>query len=84
MSQQWLRSHQPFERQKEYYKELTNIDLREKMYSEKMKEIEESYLPFGIIDDGLGEEEIVDNEGNRWQVERTNRILEDSGHNVFF
>ena len=68
----------------EYYKELTNIDLREKMYSEKMKEIEESYLPFGIIDDGLGEEEIVDNEGNRWQVERTNRILEDSGHNVFF
>ena len=27
---------------------------------------------------------IVDDEGNRWQVERTDRILEDTGHNVFF
>lgn len=68
----------------EYYKELTDVDLREKMYSEKMKEIEESYLPFGIIDDGLEEEEIVDNEGNRWQVDRTNRVLEDTGHHTFF
>ena len=67
-----------------YYKELTDIDLREKMYSEKMKEIEESYLPFGIIDDGLGEEEIVDNEGNRWQVDRTDRVLESEGHHTFF
>ena len=68
----------------EYYKELTNVDLREKMYSEKMKEIEESYLPFGIIDDGLGDEEIVDNEGNRWQVDRTDRVLESEGHHTFF
>ncbi len=68
----------------EYYKELTDVDLREKMYSEKMKEIEESYLPFGIIDDGLEEEEIVDNEGNRWQVDRANKVLEDTGHHTFF
>ena len=72
----------------EYFKELTNIDLREKMFSDKMREIEESYLPFGIIDDGLEEEEIVDNTGQRWQVERTHeridQMLEEQGRHSFF
>ena len=68
----------------EYFKELTNIDLREKMFADKMREIEESYLPFGIIDDGLGEEEIVDDTGQRWQVERVDRMLEEQGRHSFF
>ena len=68
----------------EYFKELTNIDLREKMFADKMREIEESYLPFGIIDDGLGEEEIVDDTGQRWQVDRVDRMLEEQGRHSFF
>ena len=66
-----------------YFKELTDFDLREKMYSEKMKEIDESYLPFGFIEDGLEPETFVDNEGTRWNTDRTDRRLEEAGHNIF-
>ena len=53
------------------------------MYSEKMKEIDESYLPFGFIEDGLEPEIMIDNKGQQWTVERTDRMLEEAGHNVF-
>ena len=53
------------------------------MYSEKMKEIDESYLPFGFIEDGLEPETFVDNEGTRWNTDRTDRRLEEAGHNIF-
>ena len=72
----WLTNQQ-------YFKELTDFDLREKMYHEKMKEIDESYLPFGFIDDGIEQETIVDDTGTRWSVERTDRSLEEAGHNVW-
>ena len=54
------------------------------MFADKMREIEESYLPFGNIDDGLGEEEIVDDTGQRWQVDTVDRMLEEQGRHSFF
>jgi hypothetical protein len=35
-----------------YFRELTSIDLRLKLYNEQQKMLEESMLPFGLIDDG--------------------------------
>ena len=43
----------------------------------------QSYLPFGFIEDGLEQETIIDKDGQRWSVERTNRMLEESGHHLF-
>ena len=46
-----------------YFKELTNLDIRHKLYMEKQRMLEEQMLPFGIIVDGKpdqSQEEIVD------------------------
>ena len=55
--------------QQRYFKELTDLDLREKLYGDKMKEIEQDLVPFGVIDDGLEQESFMDNEGRRWFFE---------------
>ena len=39
----------------EYFKELTSADIRSNLYNENIKAIEDSVLPFGIIDDGRDE-----------------------------
>jgi len=55
--------------QQRYFKELTNIDLREKLYADKMKEIEQDLVPFGIISDGMEEETFVESDGTLWRVD---------------
>ena len=70
--------------QQQYFKELTDMDLREKMFSEKMKEIESNMLPFGIIDDGLEPATFVDTSGQVWTEERIDRQLDQDGHSIFF
>ncbi|NDC95868.1 terminase [bacterium] len=35
-----------------YFRELTNIDLRLKLYNDQQKILEENILPFGLINDG--------------------------------
>jgi len=53
-----------------YFKELTDLDIRTKLYQEKMQQIEEDLAPFGFVDDGLEETSFIDNEGNRWHIEQ--------------
>jgi hypothetical protein len=48
-----------------YFKEITDIDIRQKIYNQKMEAMEDDILPFGILEDG-GQEVIVDNTGQRW------------------
>lgn len=57
----WLTSQRMF-------KEITDMDIRTKMHDDLLKSIEEEMLPFGFINDGLNEGEIVDNEGCMWTV----------------
>ena len=38
--------------QQRYFKELTDQDIRQKMFAEQMKLIEEELVPFGFIEDG--------------------------------
>ena len=51
-----------------YFKELTNQNARQQMYAEQQKLIEEDMSPFGFVDDGInaGEEETIDEYGDRW------------------
>jgi hypothetical protein len=52
-----------------YFKELTNMDIRKKMWEEQMETLEQDMLPFGIIDDGLEEETFKDDKGTVWTVD---------------
>ena len=38
-----------------YFKELTNQDVRAKLYEEQQNAIEQDMAPFGFIDDGLND-----------------------------
>ena len=52
-----------------YFKELTNMDIRKKMWEEQMETLEQDMLPFGIIDDGMEEETFKDDKGTVWTVD---------------
>ena len=55
--------------QQRYFKEMTNMDIRKKMWEEQMETLEQDMLPFGIIDDGQEAESFKDNEGTVWTVD---------------
>ena len=55
--------------QQRYFKELTNMDIRKKMWEEQMETLEQDMLPFGIIDDGREEETFKDDRGTIWTVD---------------
>jgi len=38
------------------------------MWEDQMETLEQDMLPFGIIDDGMEEEIVVDTEGQTWNV----------------
>jgi hypothetical protein len=50
-----------------YFKELTDVNLREIMYKKRIQEIEEEMLPVGFVDDGQQEELVFDESGNLWK-----------------
>jgi len=55
--------------QQRYFKDMTDLDLRQKMYEEFEEQFEQDMLPFGIIDDGREEDTYTDNTGQTWEVE---------------
>ena len=53
-----------------YFKELTDNDIRERMYKEQQNQLEQDMAPFGFVDNGIDnphEQEEVDEYGNRWE-----------------
>jgi len=52
--------------QTDYFKELTDQDVRKRLYEEQKNAIEQDMAPFGFMDDGMGEDNFVDDEGDRW------------------
>jgi len=51
----------------DYFKELTDQDVRKRLYEEQKNQIEQDMAPFGFMDDGLtGSESFVDVDGDRW------------------
>ena len=50
-----------------YFKELTDNDIRERMYLEQKDQLEQDMAPFGFIDNGIDEPEVeIDEYGTRW------------------
>jgi hypothetical protein len=47
----WLTTNQ-------YFRDLTDVNVRAKIYQQQMDQIEDDLTPFGFIDDGLSNEEI--------------------------
>ena len=54
--------------QQRYFKDMTDLDLRQKMYEDFEEQFEQDMLPFGIIDDGREESTYTDNSGQVWEV----------------
>jgi len=54
----------------DYFKEMTENDVRKRIYEEQKEQIEQDMSPFGFITDGLNEEtSFVDNDGDRWHTD---------------
>jgi len=47
-----------------YFKELTDIDIRQRIADEKLREMDEDLLPAGFYDDGMGEDPMSLDGGN--------------------
>ena len=62
-----------------YFKELTNMDMRQTMMKEQQDALEQDMAPFGFVVNGLEDEnigEVVDEYGTRW-----NPVVRDYGSN---
>ena len=55
--------------QQRYFKDMTDLDLRQKMYEDFEEQFEQDMLPFGIIDDGREENTYTDNTGQIWEID---------------
>jgi len=56
--------------QQDYFKEMTDNDVRKRIYEEQKNQIEQDMAPFGFISDGFEDmDSFVDNEGDRWNVD---------------
>ena len=54
----------------DYFKEMTDDDIRKRVYDDQRDQIEADMAPFGFIQDGVSEEtSFVDNDGDRWHVD---------------
>jgi hypothetical protein len=49
----------------DYFKELTDQDVRKRLYEEQKNQIEQDMAPFGFMDDGMGDDSFVE-DGDRW------------------
>ncbi len=52
--------------QMDYFKELTDQDVRKRLYDEQKNQIEQDMAPFGFMTDGLDDDSFTDDEGDRW------------------
>jgi hypothetical protein len=53
----------------DYFKELTDQDVRKRIYEEQKEQIEADMAPFGFINTGLNDDTFVDAEGDRWHTD---------------
>ena len=55
----------------DYFKEMTDQDVRRRIYEEQKNQIEQDMAPFGFIDDGLGDDTFMDGDGELWAYGET-------------
>jgi len=52
----------------QYFADLTDINLKQMLFNQRMQEIENDVVPFGFIDDGKEYSEVIENEDDPWRV----------------
>lgn len=52
----------------DYFKEITDIDIRKKLYSEKIRQINEEMVLMPVMSNNKSTDEFVCNSGDRWVV----------------
>ena len=58
----------------EYFKEMTDQDIRRRIYDEQRNQIEQDRAPFGFVDDGLGDDTFVDAVGTFWYGDKQEEV----------
>ena len=53
----------------DYFKEMTDNDIRKRIYEEQRNQIEQDMAPFGFIANGLDDESFVDKDGDLWHID---------------
>ena len=53
----------------DYFKEMTDNDVRKRIYEEQKNQIDQDMAPFGFISDGFDENTFVDNQGDVWHTD---------------
>ena len=54
----------------EYFKEMTDNDVRKRIYEEQKNQIDQDMSPFGFIVDGINDvESFTDSNGDRWHTD---------------
>ena len=53
----------------DYFKEMTDNDVRKRLYEEQKNQIEQDMAPFGFMSDGLDDDTFVDNDGDLWKTD---------------
>ena len=51
-----------------FFNNMTDVNIRQMLYDERIRQIEDDLPPFGLVDDGINavEEVITDHQGDRW------------------
>ena len=53
----------------DYFKEMTDNDVRKRIYEEQKNQIDQDMAPFGFISDGFDQDSFVDVDGDRWHTD---------------
>jgi hypothetical protein len=53
----------------EYFKEMTDNDVRKRIYEEQKNQIDQDMAPFGFILDGLDDNVFTDKDGDTWHTD---------------
>jgi hypothetical protein len=64
----------------QYFSDMTDINLKQMMFQQKMQEIENDVVPFGFIDDGSAAIQQIENQDDPWRirVDETERFVWDT------
>ena len=65
----------------DFFREMTDNDVRKEIYDEKENQIEQDMAPFGFFSDGVNDDVEVDAQGDAWS---TARIDEYGGMNYMW
>ena len=66
----------------DYFKELTDQDVRTRLYEDQKDQIEQDMAPFGFISDGLDEDEFVEG-GDRWTKANGDEVFSTYGDSSY-